>query len=191
MPRGFDKAEVVQAARRVFAESGYAGATLEAIAAAAGLSRVTLHRHGLSKERLLTELAEVATGEYRDAMWSVLMSDGTGAERLERALHALCDAAERNLVVLMAMQSHTDAVFHEHSEDDVMTRSVFTEPLERLLRDGDADGSLRSAEPPETATVLFNLVGWTYLHLRTGHRWSPERARAAVVELALKGLLTR
>jgi AcrR family transcriptional regulator len=190
VPRGFDKAEVVQAARRVFAESGYAGATLEAIAAASGLSRVTLHRHGLSKQRLLAELADVAIDEYRDAMWTVLTSEGTGAERLARALHALCESAEKNLVVLLALQGHTDAVFHEPSGEDALTRSIFAEPLERLLRDGDADGSLRPVDALETATVLFNLVGWTYLHLRTGHRWTPERARPAVVGLALHGVLS-
>lgn len=182
-------AEVVQAARQVFAEHGYAGATLDAIAAAAGLSRVTLHRHGLSKERLLAELAAVATSDYRAAMWPVLTGEGTGAERLSRGLRALCDSAEKNLAVLMAVRGHTDAVFHETPDDDALTRSIFTEPLERLLRDGEADGSLRSVEPQETATVLFNLVGWTYLHLRTGHGWSPDRARNAVVDLALNGLL--
>jgi hypothetical protein len=36
---------------------------------------------------------------------------------------------------------------------------VFTEPLEKLLREGIADGSLRDVDPVETATVLFNLVG--------------------------------
>jgi hypothetical protein len=42
-----------------------------------------------------------------------------------------------------------------------------------------ADGSIRQADPVETATVLFNLVSWTYRHLRQGHGWPPSgRARA-------------
>jgi len=45
---------------------------------------------------------------------------------------------------------------------------VFTESLERLLRDGIADGTLRPEDLRESATVLFNLVGWTYIHLRSG-----------------------
>ena len=52
--------------------------------------------------------------------------------------------------------------------------SVFTEPVQRLLADGVADGSLAVDDPEETATVLFNLVGHTYRHLRAGHGWSPE-----------------
>ena len=71
----------------------------------------------------------------------------------------------------------------------VETRDVFTEPLERLLRDGIADRSVRNVDPRETATLLFNLVGWTYIHLRSGHRWEPEHARDSVIEIALRGVL--
>jgi hypothetical protein len=71
-----------------------------------------------------------------------------------------------------------------------MTRTVFTEPLVRLLSDGIADGTLREVDPEETATVLFNLVGWTYVHLRTGHGWKPDRARRAILDPVLHGLLT-
>jgi hypothetical protein len=66
---------------------------------------------------------------------------------------------------------------------------VFTEPLEKLLREGAADGRLRDVDPVQTATVLFNLVGWTYIHLRTGHGWRPERALRATLDPVLHGLL--
>jgi hypothetical protein len=68
---------------------------------------------------------------------------------------------------------------------------VFVEPLERLLLDGAADGSLACVDARETATVLFNAVGHTYRHLRTGHGWEPERARAGILELAMSGLIAR
>ena len=41
----------------------------------------------------------------------------------------------------------------------------------------------------ETATVLFNLVGWTDIHLRTGHGGKPERALRATLDPVLHGLL--
>lgn len=66
---------------------------------------------------------------------------------------------------------------------------MFTEPVRRLLADGAADGSLRVPDPEQTATVLFNLVGHAYRHLRIGHGWEPERARPAVIDLALHGVV--
>lgn len=183
--------QVLEGARRALARFGHERSTLERIAQEAGVSRVTLHRRGVTREGILAALAERAAEEYRQALWPALTSRGTGRERLERALSAVCEVAEANLALLLALQAQSDAVFHDESPDEgeeVATRSAFTEPLERLLIDGHADGSLRTSDPLETATVLFNQVGWTYLHLRSGHRWTPERAQRTVVELALNGV---
>jgi AcrR family transcriptional regulator len=178
---------LLTAARTVFASYGYHGATAERIAQEAGVSRVTLHRRGLTKEVLLQQLTGEAIDAYRAAMWPAVTGAGTGRERMHLALEAFCDSAERDLGLLVALRERTNEVFHEDGTE-ALTRTVFTEPLERLLRDGAADGSLRAVDPFETATVLFNMVGWTYVHLRTEHGWSPDRARASVIDLAMGGL---
>jgi AcrR family transcriptional regulator len=187
-PRTIDP-ELLQAARRTFATHGYAGATIERIAVEAGVSRVTLHRRGVTKDGLLAELVARATEDYRAAMWPALTSEGSGAERLVIALEALCASAEENMALLVALRAQSDGIFHRQDAEQALTRTVFTEPLEKLLRDGSADGSVRAADPAEMATVLFNLVGWTYIHLRTGHGWNPERALRATLDPVLHGLL--
>jgi len=182
--------QLLDAGRRAFGRFGYHGATAERIAEEAGLSRVTLHRRGVSKELILEALSERAVEAYRAALWPALTASGSGRERLEQALHALCGVAEEHLELLLALRAQSDRIFHEDAEGEALTRTVFTEPLERLLRDGAGDGSLRPVDAQETATVLFNLVGWTYIHLRTGHRWPPERSRA-VIQVAVEGLAGR
>jgi AcrR family transcriptional regulator len=179
---------LLEAGRSVLRRFGYRGMTAERVAREAGLSRVTLHRRGVTKDLILEVLTERATAAYRDALWPALTAAGPGAERLARALEAVCACAEDNLELLVALRAQTDTIFHEDAAGDVLTRSVFSEPLERLVRDGIADGTLRDADPAELATVLFNLVGWTYIHLRTGHRWPPQRASAAVLSVALHGV---
>lgn len=182
--------DLIDAASRAFARHGYQGATLERIAEEAGVSRVTLHRRHISKASVLEALAERATAGYREALWPALTATGTARERLEQALVALCTAAEEYMPLLLALRSQSDGIFHGTGEDDgAMTRTVFTEPLERLLRDGAADGSLRPIDPAEGATVLFNLVGWTYIHLREGHGWPAGRARGSVLDIALNGVI--
>ena len=180
---------LLEAARRVLAQHGYSGATAERIAVEAGLSRVTLHRRGLTKDTILDELATQAIERYRARMWPVLTSAGDGKARLARALETLCESAEENMEILVALQARSDAIFHDPGEDGpVATRSIFTEPLERILVEGASDGSLSTSDARETATVLFNLVGWTYIHLRTGHRWPPAQARDAVIAVAMNGV---
>jgi AcrR family transcriptional regulator len=180
---------IVDAARHVLAQDGLAAATLERISAAAGVSRMTLHRHGVSKQDILRALALEFETEHREAMFTALVARGTASQRLRLALELQCDLADRNLATLEALSGAARAeIFHEPGPG-ALTRSVFVEPLERLLLDGAADGSLVAVpDPRETATVLFNAVGHTYRHLRVGHGWSPGRAREGVLSLVLDGL---
>jgi AcrR family transcriptional regulator len=183
-----DDPRILAAARQAIERHGWRDATLERIAGEAGLSRMTLHRRGVTRDAVLAALAKALEADYRGAMWPALTAPGTARERLEQALAALCDVCDANLGLLAAIDETTrEEIFHERG-DAVLTRSVFTEPVERLLRDGIGDGSLRAADPAETATVLFNLVSHTYRHLRRGHGWPPERARSGVIPLALDGL---
>jgi len=182
---------LLDGARRAVERHGWEGATLQRLADEAGVSRMTLHRRGVSREGLLAALAEQLERDYREALWPALTASGSALERLELALASLCDVVDGNLELLEALsRGERDAVFHEQRRP-ALTKQVFTEPVQRLLADGVADGSLDVADPEETATVLFNLVGHTYRHLRAGHGWSPKRTREAVLGLALRGVVAR
>lgn len=176
---------IVDAARHVLAEDGLAAATLERISAEAGISRMTLHRRGVTKEGILRTLAEQLEASYRDAFWPALVFKGSGRERLELALRLQCEVTEENLTTLQALSETARAeIYHEGRR----TRKEFVEPIERLLLDGAADGSLKATDTEETAALLFNAVGHTYRHLRSGHGWKPQRAQDAVINLVMEGV---
>ncbi|MDO8209467.1 TetR/AcrR family transcriptional regulator [Conexibacter sp. CPCC 206217] len=176
-------AEALRRARDAIEQCGWEAATMERLAAALGVSRMTLHRRGVRREHVLQALGELLQDDYRRALWPALTATGSGSERLRLALLGLCEVTEANLALLAAIDSaERDEIFHEGG-DAVLTHPVFTEPLQALLRDGVADGSLTLApdeQLDEVATVLFNLLSWTYRHLRLAHRWPPQRATEAV-----------
>lgn len=70
------RAAILEAARNAFLQDGYAGASMESIAAAAEVSIMTLYRHAPSKEDLfiavITELCDFS-GEVRDAKFAETM----------------------------------------------------------------------------------------------------------------------
>jgi AcrR family transcriptional regulator len=172
----------------VLARDGLAAATLERISAAAGVSRMTLHRRGLSKGDILQAIAQRLEHDYREAMWPALVSRGSGRDRLQRALELLCAVTEDHRATLAALSSSArDEIYHDPGPSR-LTRKVFVEPLERLLLDGAADGSLADCDAPEVATLLFNAVCHTYGHLRAGHGWTARRAREGVIRLMMDGL---
>jgi AcrR family transcriptional regulator len=162
--------------------------TVEELADALGTSRMTLHRRGIGKDVLLAQLAHVLEDEYREAILPALVSSAPPRERLRAALSALCGVNERYLGLLEALGRASAFVFHEEGEGPVLTRVTFTDALRRILEDGIADGTLRADDPTEMATLLFNATGWTYRHMRTGHRWEPDHVREQLVSLLLDGV---
>ncbi len=166
--------------------------TTEEIADAVGFSRMTLYRRGIDKGVLLAQLRRQLEAEYQDAVLPALVSRAPGGERLRAALTALCEVNERYLHLLDTLATAREFLFHEPGAGQVLTRIGFTDGLRRILDDGVLDGTLR---PPaqgteELATLLFNATGWTYRHMRTGHRWEPSAAREQLVALLLDGVAT-
>jgi AcrR family transcriptional regulator len=165
--------------------------TTEEIAQALGVSRMTLHRRGFGKPQALAQLREALVDEPEAAARAALASTGPAADRLRRALAASCAIDERYLKLIDSVADDLVPVFHEDGDGPVLTRAAFTDALRAILADGVADGTLRSRDPVEDATLLFNAAGWTYRHLRGGHRWSAEHASARVVALLLDGVTAR
>jgi AcrR family transcriptional regulator len=175
---------LLEATIGVLAEHGWDGLSLERIAGRAGMSRVTLWRQGVTRDGLVDALLERLTDDYRRALWPILTAPESGRERLEQALRALCEVADRHLQLLLA----SDTAFHQ-AQRRAQPRPSFVEPLIRLLQDGVTDGSLREPESYEDrANALFNTVCWAYVHLRGRHRWSAARAASHVLDLVVNGV---
>jgi AcrR family transcriptional regulator len=192
MAKQIDSEQILDGARRALSIHGPHRMTLEDIANEAGISRVTLYRRGTTRETIISELVSRAGEEYRRAVWPALTARGPAAEQLELALRALCEVTESNLALLEVIDQ--GLVVNAAPSDDgaeVPTRQTFIEPLERLISDGIADGSLREADARQLAETIFNIVGVSYQHLRSVHHWAPERARDQVVGVALHGIAGR
>jgi AcrR family transcriptional regulator len=98
-PKGVEvPRRVLDATIRVLATAGWDGLNLEHVAEVAGISRVTLWRQGIRRDTLAHALLGRLAADYRDSMWPVLTGPGTARERLERALHTLCQVADRKCV---------------------------------------------------------------------------------------------
>lgn len=164
------------------ADHGFDSVTLEQIAARAGLNRVTLYRRGHTRESLLTSAALAAAEEFRAAALPALTATTAARDRLVLLADALFDLADAHLALLAGLFDGPTAVFHLATDDhDALTRLEYTAPFARILTDGRTDGTLASEDPDEDAEVLFNLLGWTYVHLRRSHGWEAARARPAVL----------
>lgn len=167
----------------VLRERGWDGLTLERVAEVAGRARSTLWRQGVTLEALVGALAGELDRDFQAALYPVLVSGGTGLERLERGLVALCELIDRHLPLLLA----TDEAFHQEPRPG--KHPDYLHPFIAFIRDGVEDGSIAPThDAVETADVLFNSVAWPYAHLRGRHEWPADRATRRVVDLVLNGV---
>ena len=166
----------------VLRERGFPGLTLERVAEVAGRARSTLWRQGLTREALVTALVELAA-DFRETMYPILTAGGSGRDRLERGLVALCRLLDRHLPLMLA----TDEAFHQETAPGEPAN--YLHPFIQFLREGAADGSLAPADDVVAAAdVAFNAVAWPYVHLRGRHGWPAEKAESRVVGVVLNGL---
>jgi AcrR family transcriptional regulator len=172
-----------QATIAVLREHGWDGLTLERVAETAGRARSTLWRQGLTLQVLVGSLVGELDADFRDAMYPILTTGGSGRDRLERGLVALCELLDRHLPLMLA----TDEAFHQ--EPAPGQPPDYLHPFIQFLREGAADGSLAPGDDVvEAADVAFNAVAWTYVHLRGRHDWPADRATERVVGVVLNGL---
>jgi AcrR family transcriptional regulator len=105
---------IVQAAARVFAETGYRGATTRRIAHAANVNEVTLFRHFRSKEELLREAIAQAVreGEMAELPAEPVRPREELTDWCRRHLLHLHESRSLIRTCMGEMEEHADVVSH-------------------------------------------------------------------------------
>jgi AcrR family transcriptional regulator len=117
------RAQILDAARRVFTQSGYAGARIKGISEEAGVNEALLYRHFASKE----ELYEAAIAEPLETVVKRLLELGVVAEErmasdareyvielVEEMLEALVEISPLLGVVLFGDQDRAAGFYRQH-----------------------------------------------------------------------------
>jgi AcrR family transcriptional regulator len=186
--------QILNAAKLVFAEAGYHGASIHAIIERAEIARGTFYLYFESKEAVFGALLDEAMSELRSRIVRIETVPGAPSpqQQLEDSLSRLLGfiVSDRPLATVLLSSSNTpDAEAAErlagfYSE----VRSVIALSLET----GVTIGLLRPCHPERTAAALLGMVRGIIEQLvsRTGDLPIQEVTRE-LIELALVGVLRR
>ena len=83
------RSRILDVATGLFAERGYAGTSIQAIAQAAGITKPTLVYHFRSKDGLRREVVASLLGHWRDEVPRLMAAAASGGPRLASLLEAL------------------------------------------------------------------------------------------------------
>lgn len=155
MPRPNRDAQILEGALAAFAELGYDGTRVRDIAARAGVSEAALYVHHASKEAVALALFRVHMARYAEALGAIADDAEQSVQERVRgtALRTLSAFAEEPEA--FAFLLHHQARFIAALPGD------FPYPIrvmERLLRSGQADGSVRRGPVRLLAALVFGCI---------------------------------
>lgn len=173
---------LLDAAVRVFARNP--AASLEDVAAAAGVGRATLFRHFRTRHELLRAVAVRSIDELAGALAAEVPADGPADERLARFLEVLVGRGDRLRFLLVVAELVNDP------EVDSADGRILELALP-ILRDAVDAGHLRADCPLEWHVSAMEAVVYAAWNEVAAGRLAPAHAPGLVLDTCLRGLGAR
>lgn len=153
--RAAARTRITEAAHDRVAEAGYASASVQAVAAGAGVAVGTVYRHFPSKADLFAEVFRTAAQRELDVVAAATAADGrSAAERVAAGAEAFCRRALAAPV--LAYGQIAEPVDPAVESERLRLRHGYRDVFCLVLEDGVRSGEL---SPHDTATVAAALVG--------------------------------
>ena len=96
-PNPISRQRLLDVAREVFAQKGYAGASLSEIARQAGLRKASLYHHFSTKDSLYLSVLDQLVHDVRELFIATHIADGGFTARLERTASRALDYLDSNI----------------------------------------------------------------------------------------------
>jgi AcrR family transcriptional regulator len=171
-------AAILEAAARVLAKGGEQ-ASMNDVAAAAGVARATLYRYFPSRQALLDELGRVAADEAGTRLASARIEEIAAREGINRAVRALIEVGDPFTVVARERVRPDPEQFEQ----------LVLAPLRRLFERAQQAGEIRGDIPSSWLTDA--LVGLVVSVLSSRPVLGREDTIAALAALFLEGARSR
>ena len=171
-------AAILDGAARIFALQGEQ-ASMNDVAAAAGVARATVYRYFPNREALLDALAAAAVGAVETRLTSARVDEVAPEEGIARVVRALVGLGD-SFVLLAREQPRSDPERLER---------VLTQPLRRLFERGQADGEIR--DDITSARLTDALIGLVVGVLTSTPSLGVDDMTATITGLFLDGARAR
>lgn len=188
----FRTAEILDAARTVFAQRGFSGATIDAIALAAGVAKGTVYLYFESKRELF--LASLREGVL--ALHAEVVAEMEAADSCEGKLHSFIAGRfqyfSRNREFFRIYYTEFSHLIAGTANSQPEFQDLYEQQaklLESVLADGIAQGQLRPFDVPRTARMIYDLIRAALAqHILHGAGEAPEVPIATLYEFVWKGI---
>lgn len=188
-PAAERQAEIVEATVKLAATAGPDRLSLDAVAAAVGISQPGIFRHFPTKQRLWIAVA-AWIAERLTGVWEGAETEAAPMDRLRKMVLGQLKLVRSTPAIPAILFSRT-----LHSENEPLRQvfekliTAFHQRLTRQIRAAQADGSFcGDADPAQLASLVMSVVQGTILRWTvTGQRFDLVAEGMALLDLLLQG----
>jgi AcrR family transcriptional regulator len=160
--------ELTREAARLFAERGFHGTSMDALAQALGVQKGSLYSLTGSKQQLLYETMRGGADAFHAALDDV-PEDAPAVERVRDALRGHLRVVAEQLDVATVFTREWRYLEGEYLDEIVAERRRYEERWRALLRDGVETGDLRvDLDVGATSLLVLSAANWAYTWLEPG-----------------------
>ena len=160
--------ELTREAARLFAERGFHGTSMDALAQALGVQKGSLYSLTGSKQQLLFETMNAGARAFHAAL-DAIPEDESAIERVRAALRGHLRVVAEQLDVATVFTQEWRYLEGEYRAQIVAERRRYEERWRALFREGVESGDLRTDLDSGAATLLvLSAANWAYTWLEPG-----------------------
>ena len=182
---------IIDSARRLFTEKGYAATSTREIAGAVGIQQASLYYHVASKEELLYQLCV-------SSMEQLLADVQSAVDRSSDPLDRLCALIRAHLTTLLkhqvrhvTMLTELRALSRRHHAEVLALRKKYANLVRAVIQEAQAAGKIRKDIPSKYLYLaLLNVLNWAVVWFRRDQALTADQLADLFSPIYLNGALT-
>jgi TetR/AcrR family transcriptional regulator, cholesterol catabolism regulator len=189
------RAQLLQAAGRIFREKGYEKASIGDFAKAVGIDRASIYYYISSKEELFREMVHEAVRDNVLMVEQIRESAATPEEKVRALIVGIMRSYEKHYPYLYAYVQEDMARIAGDKTPWGKEMKLFSERFVvatvGIIQQGIDDGSfrLKSLSAQMIAFAVIGMCNWSHRWFRPSGRISLDMVGQSFAELALKGII--
>lgn len=183
-----NRADVVQAAGRLFAARGYHATSMRQLGKELGLLGSSLYSHVDGKQDLLVEVVQHGAGLFQSAADAAMLTEGSAADRLRALVSGHVDVVLDHIDEVRTFLYEADALDEEHRTQVIEARDRYESAFRKVIADGTRDGSLDTADAVVAAILVLSMLNAVERWYREDGRLDRRALVDAILSFTMQGI---